>query len=203
MSLQLLAQGTSASALQQAASLEAALPEQTACALTVHFRVRPPGFESAGAALQSLMAQTGIQSPAVAVDPSAPTMTVAWVKAKTALPLIAGVLLGGGALVAVLGGLEIDPAILVAVAILAVILLVGWEFYRHIVSPVVHGLSTFWNVGKPYIIVGGVAVLTLYAVGEAADALPYQISIRKHLEASYSAYHARGERAREDRRRRS
>lgn len=169
-----IASGASAAALQQAASLEAALPEQTPCVLRLTFRARPPGFEGAGNALASIMSQAGIQSPAVTVDATSPDMTITWTKAKVALPLIAGALLGGAALAAVVASLDIDPLILAAVAILAIVLLVGWALYR-----VVRGAGAVatkalpWLLGAAAAIGVGAGAAYLYRRSrDARDALP-------------------------------
>ena len=164
-----MASGTSAAALQQAASLEAALPEQTPCVLHLTFRTRPPGFAAAGNALAGILTQAGIQSPAVSVDAASPTMTVSWTKAKVALPLIAGALLGGAALAAVVASLDIDPFVLAAVAILALVLLVGWALYR-----VVKGTGAVAIKALPWIAgaagAAGLGALAAYLYRRSRDA---------------------------------
>lgn len=169
-----MASGTSAAGLQQAASLEAALPEQTPCVLHLTFRTRPPGFAAAGNALAGILTQAGIQSPAVSVDAASPTMTVSWTKAKVALPLIAGALLGGAALAAVVASLDIDPFILAGIAILAVVLLLGWALYRVVKGAGAAAVKYLpWLLGAAAALGAGAGAAYLYRRHRTAqDALP-------------------------------
>lgn len=189
-----LAQGTTAQGLQAAAALESSLPEQTPVALTLRFAARPPGFDSAASAMQSVMTRAGVTGAVVVADSFSPTLQVSWLKASVGLPTIIAVLAGGAAFAALASTLELDPFIIAAVLVLAAVLLVGWIF-----SSVGSTIASIWPKAKPYVVIGSIAAATLYAVAEIANVLPYQLSIRQHTEGAHNRYRAEGERQKGDR----
>lgn len=162
-----LINGQSATQLQSAANAEAALPEQTQVQLNINLRTRT-GVNSLASAINWAAGKYGLQpwdaaTPIAAADPSNPVLYVRWTKAKVGMPLIIAILAGGMTALAALGALgviEIPDFIIAALFVVALLLIVGWEFYRNVVAPAISAAKKYW----PYLLggvvgVGGVALL--------------------------------------------
>ena len=167
MALTTLATGTSAAGLRSAASTEAALPELTQVQLNVNLRTRA-GIESLASAINWAAGRYGLQpwaagTPIASADPVSPTLYVRWTKAKVGMPLIIAILAGGTAALGALGALgviDIPGAVIAALFAIALILVIGWQFYRRVVVPTAAAATKYW----PYLVggalgVGGVALL--------------------------------------------
>ena len=195
MPLVQLATGATPQDLAATAPLEAHLPEQTPVQLSVQMR---SGAETVAQALDWVLRRAGVQAwggsaTMASGDKNTQVLTVQWVKASVGLPIIAAAL-GAGGITALLLSLEAPEWVFAALAgaVVVAVLVVAWSFFRRAADSVGSGLAAVAGMALPAMALVGVA----YVLLEAADVVPYELSIRKHLDDRVSAYSQRQSAAR-------